>query len=254
MITTSSKKGESTLTRPITKKRERYFVEEAARLLGKTWNLGEDREHPDFVVAENGYQFGLEVMQIFMGPQGQGGSTLKAKESRTQRVVNELQREYESFTNVPLIVKFVGNNEAMGADNLATVVPALVAQDLPSKPTCYHFVHDTSVAHPARSRLRVHVTKALRPDWYSVNDRVGFVDRNPHQIIAAAIEKKAKELTRYKDTAGSDIRLLLVADRIHNSGKLLLEERAVFDFQGFQAVYLFPYPEPVVILDDARCV
>jgi hypothetical protein len=69
-------------------------------------------------------------------------------------------------------------------------------------------------------------------------------------MIADAIEKKSKELTRYKDAAGSDIRLLLVADRIHNSGKLFLDERVPFEFHGFHTVYLFPYPESVVILDD----
>jgi hypothetical protein len=237
------------LTRQLKKKRERFFAEEAARLLGKTWKLANDREHPDFVVAEGGQQFGLEVTEIFMGPQGRSGSTLKAQESITQRSVSAIQRSYESIANVPLIVKFVGDMEA---DNLETVIPALLAQDLPSKPTGYRFVHDTSVVHHTRPRLRIHVTKALRSDWYSVNDRVGFVDRNPQKIIADAIEKKAKELTRYKDAAGSDIRLLLVADRIHNSGKLLLEERAAFDFHGIQAVYLFPYPEAVLILDDDR--
>jgi hypothetical protein len=31
----------------------------------------------------------------------------------------------------------------------------------------------------------------------------------------------------------------------------MLEEQPAFDFHGFQAVYFFPYPESVVILDDA---
>jgi hypothetical protein len=235
------------LTRELKKKRERFFAEEAARLLGKTWNLANDREHPDFVVAEGERQFGLEVTEIFIGPQGHKGSALKAQESIAKRSVSAIQRAYESIADVPLIVKFVGNMEA---DNLGTLIPALLARDLPSKPIGYRFVHDTSAVHHNRPRLRVHVTKALRSDWYSVNDRVGFADRNPQKIIADAIEKKAKELTRYKDAVGSDIRLLLVADRIHNSGKLLLEERAAFDFHSFQAVYLFPYPETVIILDD----
>jgi hypothetical protein len=77
------------------------------------------------------------------------------------------------------------------------------------------------------------------------------VDRSPYRIIADAIEKKAKEMARYKQAAGSDIRLLLVADRINNSGKLALSEGAEFDFQGFNAVYLFPYPEDVIVLDSA---
>jgi hypothetical protein len=238
----NSVEGETALTRPLKKKRERFFVEEAARFLGKTWYLGGNREHPDFVVTDGGQQFGLEVCEIFMGPQGYAGSAMKAKESAKQRSVNALRLEYEAIVNSPLTVKFVGD---MSADNLATVVPALVAQDLSSKPTGHQVVLDSG------NGLRVHVTKAFRPDWYSVNDRVGFVDRNPQNIIADAIEKKAKELTRYMDTAGSDIRLLLVADRIQNSGKLILEEQVAFDFNGFHAVYFFPYPESVIMLGDA---
>jgi hypothetical protein len=235
------------LTHLLKKQRERFFVEEAARHFGKTWDLGGDRERPDFVVTEGGSQFGLEVTEIFMGPQGHSGSTLKAMESFAQRSLNELQRQYESIADVPLTAQFVGNMEA---DNLATVVPALVAQDLPSKSMGYHFVHDTTVLHPNRARLSVHVTKGRR-NWFSVNDRVGFVDRGPNGIIAAAIEIKANDLARYKAAAGADVRLLLVANRINNSGRLALEETSRFDLHGFNAVYFFPYPEAVIVLDDA---
>lgn len=138
----------------------------------------------------------------------------------------------------------------MEADNLATVVPALLAQDLPSKPVGYQFVHDTTVAHPTRARLRVHVTKGFRPNKFSVNDRAGFVDRNPDEIITA-IAKKAADLSRYENAAGRDVRLLLVADRMNNSGKLTLEADARFDFCGFREVYLFPYPENAIILTRA---
>jgi hypothetical protein len=236
------------LTRALQKRQERIFAEDAARLLREPWNLGDDREHPDFIAVENGRQFGLEVTQIFIGPQGDAGSLFKANESKIQRIVNRLQSQYEAMENIPLTVKFVGN---MDADNLATVIPALLAEKLSSKPIRYHFVHDTTVKHPARPRLRVHVTRALHPDWYSVNDRVGFVDRNPHGIIANAIAKKASQLPRYKQVAGGDIRLLLVANQMQNSGKLTLEGGAQFDLRGFSAVYLFPYPEDVVVLEDA---
>lgn len=237
------------MTRPAQKKRERFFAEEAARLLGKPWDLGADREHPDFIVVEGTQQFGLEVTQIFVGAQGDRGSSSKAAEARMQRIVNELQRQYETIENIPLIVKFVGNMEP---DNLATVIPALLAEDLPSKAVGHRLVHDTIVAHPTRARLRVHITKGFRPDWYSVNDRVGFVDRNPHGIIAATIAKKAAHLRRYKGAAGTDIRLLLVADRISNSGKLMLDQDTQFDLHGFKSVYLFPYPENVIVL--SKCV
>jgi hypothetical protein len=85
-----------------------------------------------------------------------------------------------------------------------------------------------------------------------VNDRVGFVDCNPHAIIAARIAEKAGNLPRYKEAAGCvDIRLLLVADRISNSGKLTLDEKAQFDLHGFGEVYLFSYPENVIVLARA---
>jgi hypothetical protein len=115
---------------------------------------------------------------------------MKAHESISQRAINALRREYESNSNIPLSVKFVGD---MCPNNMAEVVLALVAEDLPSKPIGHHIVLDSGHG------LRVHVTKALRPEWYSINDRVGFVNRSPYQIIADAIERKAKELTRYTD-------------------------------------------------------
>ncbi len=143
------------MTRPVKKKRERFLVEEAGKLLGKTWDLGPDREYPDFVVTDGDQQFGLEVCEIFTGPQSDAGSAMKAQESNTQRVVNALRRDYETIANVPLIVKFVGN---MCAENRAMVVPALVARDLLSEPIRYHEVLDLAKG------LRVHVTKGFRPD------------------------------------------------------------------------------------------
>ena len=61
------------MTRPSAKRRERFFVEQAARLLGKTWNIGPDNECPDFIVSEGLHIFGLEVSEIFTGPQRKRG-------------------------------------------------------------------------------------------------------------------------------------------------------------------------------------
>ncbi len=237
------------MTRQVKKAQERFFAEQAARLLGRIWVIDGDRdEHPDFIVTEGKISFGLEVSELFIGSQGIAGSEMKAMESRTQKTLNDLRREYEAIQDIQLTVKFVGNDEAMAAENLATVIPALIAQDLVSKPICYQFTHDTSGQYPMRSPLRVFVTKALRPNWYSVLDRVGFIDRNPQRKIADAIERKAHGLARYRETAGSDIRLLLVANRIQNSGKLLLEEPTAFDLHGFDAVYLLSFPESAITL------
>jgi hypothetical protein len=90
------------MTTPLKKSRERFFVEAAAKLMKKTWTIGPDREHPDFLVTEGAQQFRLEVCEIFTGRQGRAGSAMKKMESRGQRPVDDLRREYEATTNIPL--------------------------------------------------------------------------------------------------------------------------------------------------------
>jgi hypothetical protein len=231
------------MTRATQKRRERFFVEQAAKLLGKPWVLEDDREHPDFIVAEDEQRFGLEVCEIFIGPQDRAGSAMKRTESRAHRQLESLRREYESITPTTLRVQIVGR---LTPDNMAAIVPALVAEDLASKPVGHHLVIDQG------NGLRLHVTKACRCEWFSVNHRVGWVDRNPPPTIVDAIKKKSNELECYRAAAGPDIRLLLVADRIHNSGKLILDDTAALDTQGFQVVYVLPYPESVMIFHHTK--
>jgi hypothetical protein len=229
------------MTRPTKKARERFFVEEAAKHLGVVWSLGSVQESPDFIVNEALQAFGLEVCEIFTGPQNRAGSSMKRAESVTQRDLNRLRLEYEATNQIPLIVKFVGD---LSMENVALIVPALVAEDFASKPIRHHVVIDHD------NGLRVHVTKSFRPDWHSINHRVGWVDRNPVKRISDVIENKAKELPRYR-AAGTDIRLLIVADRTHNSGKLLLNQHIASDLHGFSVVYFFSYPQSVTVLHSA---
>jgi hypothetical protein len=130
-----------------------------------------------------------------------------------------------------LRVRLVGN---MSAQNMTTVVPALLANDFPTKPVGHHVVIDNDIG------LRIHVTKAFRPEWFSVNHRAGWVDRNPTPIIAEAVRKKSNELARYREAAGPVIRLLLVANRINNSGKLMLKKRPCSTCTAFGSSISFP--------------
>lgn len=222
------------------KEHERFLVEEAVKLLDKTWSLGPDRERPDFLVTEGTQKFGLEVSEVFMGPQSRAGAAMKKKESKTQKGIDALRIKYEEITNIPLRVRLLGD---LSADNMATVVPKLVEMDFASKPILHR------VKIELGDGISVHVTKAFRAEWFSVNDRIGWVDCNPMQRITDAVEKKSKKLPAYRDEVGLDIRLLLVADRKNNSGKLMLKERPALDLQGFQVVYFFSYPECIIVFD-----
>jgi hypothetical protein len=229
------------MTRLVKKQRERFLVEEVARCLGTVWDLGPDREHPDFMVTEGNQRSGLEVCEIFTGAQSVRGAAMKARESNTQHKVDALRHAYEAAENIPLTVKFVGN---MIDETLALVVSELLTRALSSKPVGHREVLDWG------NGLRVRITKGLRQDWYSVNDRVGWVDRDAAPRIFDAIAKKAQELSRYRQSAGADVRLLIVADRLRNSGKLLLEQRVSLNLDGFRVVYFYSRPESVVIFGE----
>ena len=62
---------------------------------------------------------------------------------------------------------------------------------------------------------------------------------------------KSKRLTSYKEAAGEDVRLLLVANRILNSGKSKLVEKTTIDTRGFHVVYFLSYPESVTVFPEA---
>ncbi len=233
------------MTQPSKKKSERFFVEKAAELLGKKWCLsGPDRESPDFIVTEGEQQFGLEVCEIFQGRQRKAGSLRKKKEAETQRAVNDLRHKYEQKEDIPLIVKFVGD---MCDENMAAVLPTLFAMNLSAKPPGHQ---DIIPVDEGEVTLHVYVTRAFAANWFSVKDCAGWVNRNPIEHVTEAIKKKSKKLPDYKRCAGlDDIRLLIVANRIKNSGKLAPLKCPVLDVKGFHVVYFFSYPEEVQVFD-----
>lgn len=235
------------MTRLIQKRFERIFVKEAIRSLGVEWIIFEERDPPDFIIADGDNHFGLDVVDIFVGSQDGHGSQMKRAESDTQKLLNNLRRQYEAEANVNLCVKFLGR---LAPDTLAKVVPELVALDLAAKPLAYQTAFEIQVGFEAP--LKLFVTKGNRSEWFARGDRAGFVTRNPDPIIAAEIAKKGKKLAQYKSLVGDDVRLLLVANRIPNSGKIGAKTESAFDFCGFSAVYFFPYPENAIALRETR--
>lgn len=232
------------MTRSPQKEGERSFVEIAAGHLGKDWSIGQDRERPDFIVTEGAHRFGLEVCEIFTGKQDKKGARMKERESISRKKVNALQREYELKENILLSANFVGD---MCDENMAVVLRDLIDEDFANKPPLHRCIIE---ADKGQAWLRVHVRRALPAKWLCVNDRAGWVDFNAEERIAKEIKKKSKNLQEYKDNARlGDIRLLIVANRIMNSGKLLLKERPTLDRRGFQAVYFLSYPETITVFD-----
>jgi hypothetical protein len=227
------------MTSKLQKAYERTFVEETAKHIGATWRI-QDGERPDFIVSDGSTKFGLEVTQIFTGEQDHSGSAMKTNESIRHKRIDGIRRAYQAVHDVPLWVRFRGR---LNEETLAHVKDALLAVDFPSKPLLHTVVLDEGMG------LSVRATKAHRPIWIYEDDGRGWLDHAPEEKIVERITIKAKLIPQYKSTAGSDVRLLIVANRFENSGKLTLRSSTAFDLQGFQKVYFYSRPMSVTDLE-----
>ena len=160
---------------------------------------------------------------------------MKRNESEAHNVLNALRLQYETQTGTNLNVKFVGR---IAPDTLADVVSDLVALDLPSKPPDYHAVIEKRPGLEAG--LKLFVRKSLHSDWYSVNDRVGWVTRNPESIIATEIEKKSKKLRNTKPLRGTIFVSCSSPIELRTAERSLLNRRGCLNFMALQPFTYFP--------------
>lgn len=232
------------MTQQLKKEIERHYAETTARLLGQSWMLSDDRENPDFLVSDSNTKFGLEVCQVFNGSDDLHGSLLRRREGQNFQILEAARREYEASGGPGLHLKFLGRPSPTTSSELIATLKSL---DLHSKPER----HREEFELVGGSKVYAQVTK--NPRWYSVSDRAGWVNQDPFPIVAAAIKRKSEKLGLYKGAAGDDVRLLLVADRILNSGKMEFVEDVDIDSMGFSAIYFLSYPESATTLSCSSC-
>lgn len=205
-------------------------------MLGRNWLLSDDREQPDFIVSDGHERFGLEVSEVFTGSQTDIGSGMKRAESELQRRIEHLRRTFEKNANVTLRVRFVGD---ASPENMKAVIPALISADFASKPMFHRARIDLG------NGLVLHVATAQRSEWMSVQSGVGWVDYNAMPLIANRVREKSTKLQRCRSESCPDVRLLLIANRLLNSGKLAIREPQALDLMGFNVVYFYSFPEDI---------
>ncbi len=213
------------------KAEERMYAEVAANKLGRKWRL-QDCESPDFTVTEGEHSFGLELKKIFSGESGQHGSASRFKEGGVEKHLERARRSYETLGGVPVTVRLLGTYSVKDMNEL---VDELLRSDLCSRPVGY----EVQLRMP---KATAHVTRALRSVWVDVSMRAGWVERNTGKLIQDAIDGKAAFLKVYQRRTGDDVRLLLVADRTLNSGKVQPDLSGHFNLRGFRTVYFLAYP------------
>ena len=182
------------------------------------------------MVTSSSQEFALEVTQVFIGKTTKRGSQERKSESARVDWLSAIRAEYAKHSSVALTLKYLGAaTDAAGAD----ILEMLLAEQFDDKP----------VLHQIEKRVtdgKLWATKALRADWVFVRDGVGWVSCDG-EYVQQAILKKSANLQRYR-VASDDVRLLVVADRTKNSGKLIIDGSFAPDLHGFNGVYFFSYP------------
>ncbi|RCK29489.1 hypothetical protein [Thalassospira lucentensis] len=228
------------------KQSERHFVETTANLLGLNWEIIDQKERPDFIIDQNGNKFGLEVTEIFNGQKTPKGSA-KQKQQEAHRFsqLQSLRQSYENKTGVKLYLRFLRSptNNIQGNISdieLNQIEEALQIENFQEK----EWGFGKMLGLPSGGKIQITIYRYS--NWIIINDEVGFVLQSPTDKIQASINEKSTKLEKYIERAGKDIRLLIIANRLNNSGKIRIADNnddvSQINKRGFSNIYFLSYP------------
>lgn len=221
------------------KKLEIFYAEKTGELLDESWKVESSPDEinwPDLIVTTEFVKFGLEVREIYLDESCMG-SIKKANEKNNLTSIKKLADAYYKANRLSIkadLLGEIGHHDVLLNTILKEVLQLSEFEQKRIVP------YDGCVIYVRR--LPDNFGEYKR--WNYVSDKVGWVNNIDKDVIDRAIIKKAKNIPKYA-TNISDIRLLLVSDRIFNSGKARLEDIIISDTHGFNEIYYLSYPEEV---------
>lgn len=227
------------MTRKVQKSIEIIYAEKTGELLSELWEVkpsSNENDWPDLIVTTKAEKFGLEVRELFPDELNKG-STKKANEQNRLKHIEKLADAYYKMNSFSIKVDLLGDIGQQGQllNAITGIVPRLSEFEqkrIEVYPGCAIYVQ----------RLPVQLGQYKR--WRYITDKVGWVRNIDKSLIDRTINEKAKNLLKYVKNI-SDVRLLLVSNRIFNSGKCCLKDSITCDARGFKKVYYLSYPQGV---------
>ena len=216
---------------------ELIYAKKTGELLGESWKVEPSPDEvswPDLIVTTELGKFGLEVREIYLDESSKG-STKKANEKNNLKNIKKLADAYYKINCTSIkadLLGDIGHHDKL-LNAIIRGVPQLSEFEqkrIEPYNGCVIYVR----------RLPDQLGEYKR--WNYVSDKVGWVSNIDKDLIDRAIDEKAKNLPKYANNI-SDVRLLLVSNRIFNSGKACLEDDITCDTRGFNNVYYLSYPE-----------
>ncbi len=227
------------MTTQLQKLLEIAYAIKTGELLEESWQVEASPDEvnwPDLIVRAASGVFGLEVREIYID-ETKNGSAKKAREAHNRGLIAELAKTYYESPCIPIKANLLGD---IGRQKLLLSVLKDEAVHLSVFDQVRLEPYDGCVAY--LTRLPDQFQGYRR--WSYLNDVVGWVATLDKDFLQSAIVQKAKKLVKYRSQI-SDVRLLIVSDRIYNSGKAFLTSETQCNANGFTSVYYLSYPEAV---------
>lgn len=221
------------------KDREVIYAVRAGELLGEIWKAvpsPDEVSWPDLMVTTELEKFGLEVREIYLD-EASKGSINKAHEKNNINKLKNLADTYYKTNCSSIKVDFLGNINQH--DQLLNAITREVSQL-----SVFEKIRIEPYNGCVIYILRLPDSFGEFNEWKYASDIAGWVHNIDKAVIDKAIVEKAKNLPKYTKKI-SDVRLLLVSNRIFNSGKAILCNDIICDTCGFNNVYYLSYPEKV---------
>jgi hypothetical protein len=191
---------------------------EAAKLTREV--LDSENESPDLIVRVSGELVGIEITELFVSEDAQGGS-LQARESIAQRIVTKAQRIYETsgppYAHVSVLFATGYDLGSLNRDDTAESLAKFVRSiHLPEgRHVQWRQDFESNLLHEAISFLNMlAVPKREMAHWTAPS--AGWVATIPTDLLQRKINEKASRLPMYLQRAPKNW-LLLVGDGSHPS-------------------------------------
>jgi hypothetical protein len=227
------------MTRKIQKELEGIYLKKLDSLIGNKWEITE-HETPDFIVIENGKEIGIELTEVFIDNMEKKGSALKIIESINGKSIKWISDQYYMMGGSSIKVDF------MGIKNIHPVKEKILKKLLQRKEKVIWDQFCIDVEDVGQLRVMDLPREAGNYKiWRSISDTCGLVGTITEGIIQRAVNKKSTMLLKYPENLFKKY-LVLVANRVYNSGRLQFDEEIQIDGKGFDKVYFLIYPFDVI--------
>ncbi|MCP1242741.1 hypothetical protein GOB86_10050 [Acetobacter lambici] len=223
------------------KLRERMFVEQASKLLDENWRL-HSTERPDFIISTQVEEFGLEVTECHAGKYSKkkGSQAVREEVTRDRELQNIKQKCISIYPHIKnWRFQYVSNTGTIPEDEIIQSIKT-INQDNSENSETIDIIGILKKSGLPNKLGTLFISKGYGDEWIYVNDMCGWVHPSADNF-QKCIDTKAKKISDYKGKI-EDIRLLVVADALMNSGKASLPHDFFPNIHGFHKVYYLYNP------------